>query len=151
MENDEWVGLPEDLEDNLCFVYIIERINCAISEYRYYIGCKMLKKKVKLKPLKDGKRRKAVIKDSDFKSYYGSSKELVADISKNGKENYRRTILHMCKSKSEMKYLELCEQVIRNVLFDEKSYNGIVNLRIGKFKKGFSIDFDDLYKKITNA
>lgn len=148
MEN-SWIGLPDNLDQYHSIVYIIK---CTLPDNNmYYVGVKQILKKCKQKPLKDGKRRKTLYKDNGLLSYYGSSKKLLEDIDKNGKENYTRTVLHLCKSKSESKYLEMCEQVIRNVLFDNKSYNNIVNLRIGKFLKGFTFDFDQLYNKIKSS
>lgn len=148
MDNN-WIGLPDNLEDYHSVVYII---NCILpGQNKYYVGVKQILKRCKQKPLKDGKKRKAIFKDNGLLDYYGSSKKLIEDIEKNGKENYTRTVLHLCKSKSEAKYLELCEQVIRNVLFDENSYNNIVNLRVGRFLKGFTFDFDNLYKKVKGV
>jgi len=37
----------------------------------------------------------------------------------------------MCKSKAEMNYYETKEQFFRDVLFDPKSYNNMINCRIG--------------------
>lgn len=148
MSND-WIGLPDNLNEFHSVVYLVE---CTIpNEYRYYVGVKQVLKRCKLKPLKDGKKRKAVYKDNGLLSYYGSSNKLLADIETNGVENYSRKVLHLCKSKSEAKYLEACEQFIRNVLFDDRSYNEIVNLRIGRFKKGFTLSFDDLYQEIKSS
>lgn len=146
MEN-EWIGLPDNYTDYHSIVYII---NSKIDD-KYYVGVKKLLKRVKRKPLKNKKRGKVVYKDNGLLTYYGSSKNLLEDIAKNGKESYTRTVLHLCQSQSESKYLELCEQVARNVLFDKNSYNSIVNLRVGRFKSDFKFDFDSFYKKVKSV
>ena len=69
-------------------------------------------------------------KESDWREYWGSSKELHKDLIAYGKENYYREILHLCKSKAMMNYLETEEQFKRKVLFTDKYYNGIINCRI---------------------
>lgn len=149
MNESPWIGLPENFNDYHSIVYIIR---CLLpDEPKYYVGVKQVLKRCKQKALKDGKRRKAIFKDNGLMEYFGSSKQLLEDIEKNGKCNYSRTVLHLCHSKSEAKYLELCEQVVRNVLFDPNSYNQIVNLRVGRFKKGFTFDFDQLYKTIKGC
>jgi hypothetical protein len=127
-----WFSNLEMPEDCLGFVYII---NCSANG-KYYIGKKMILRNKKLKPLKGrvNKRNKQV--ESDWKSYTGSCKELNEDIEKYGKENFTFSILRFCQSKWELAYYEAKEQFERNVLFDDQSYNGILNLRIGKAPKG---------------
>ena len=43
---------------------------------------------------------------------------------------FKREILHLCKSKSEMSYLELKEQMDREVLLNDEYYNGIIQVKI---------------------
>lgn len=93
------------------FVYIIERLNIdedSVSP-RYYIGKKTFYNSVKQK----GKR---IIVESDWYSYYGSSEQLSVDIEKYGALNFKRTILHLCRTKGDAGYLEVKEQINRNVL-----------------------------------
>jgi hypothetical protein len=98
------------------FVYEITNI----TNNRKYIGMKFFtaasRKQVK------GKIKKIRI-ESDWKTYYGSSKELQADIDAIGKENFHREILRLCEARGETKYWELKLQVLNNVL-EERFANG---------------------------
>ena len=92
--------IEDDIKDNVGFVYLIE--NCITG--KKYIGKKLFKftrtKKVK------GKKRK-VVKESDWKSYYGSNKKLLEDVQEHGKENFKRKILRLCKTRGTASYYEV--------------------------------------------
>lgn len=131
----EWKNLPEDTSDYIGFVYIIR---CLLPENpRYYIGKKQLLKRIKRKPLKNKTRNRISYKDNDVDKYWGSSKELLSDIEKYGLENFEREVIEMCGSKFHMTFAEISWQMKANVLFDERSYNGILNCRISKIPKGY--------------
>ena len=49
---------------------------------------------------------------------------------KHGPPGFDRKILHLCKTKGEMSYLEAKEQFDRRVLLDDSYYNGIINCKI---------------------
>ncbi|HRO65865.1 MAG TPA: hypothetical protein PKU78_06585 [Candidatus Dojkabacteria bacterium] len=127
--------MPEDTDGYFGFVYLITRTNALPGERRFYIGCKQFQSKTKRPPLKGYKRKRTIIKESNYKSYYGSSNELLSEIDLHGKQNFKREVLHLATCKWELKYLEMLEQVNRKVLFDDSYFNGIVNLRIGKCPK----------------
>lgn len=55
-----------------------------------------------------------VTKESDWKAYTGSNKDLNEDI-KNGAE-YTKEILHFCRDKKQLAYLETKELFVREVL-----------------------------------
>ena len=78
-----------------------------------------------------GKRRK-IRKISDWEEYYGSSKYLHEDIKELGVSNFTREILHLCKSRSECAYLELKEQINREVLESDLFYNDWIQVRVRK-------------------
>jgi hypothetical protein len=125
-----WINEPKDINDYVGFVYIIKNeING-----RYYIGQKKYWSKLKLKPLKGKKLSRYKVKESDWKTYYGSCKELQNDVVKYGKDNFERTILYCCKSKAEMNYIETYEQLSFGCLLDDNSYNGIINCRTNKMQ-----------------
>lgn len=128
-END-WINVPEKIEDWFGFIYRTERINAKEGEKRYYIGKKQFWSNQKRPPLKGKKRGRRVVKESDWKSYYGSSNDLKADIEKYGKENFKREILELTTCKWENAYLELMWQLKENALLREDYYNGILNLRL---------------------
>ena len=132
----EWIGLPENTENIFGMVYLI-RNNNKDSPRKYYIGCKQLLKKTRLKANKTRKRDKIVWKDNDVDKYWGSSKELMEDVAKYGLENFTREIIELCGSKFHMKYAELNWQIKCNALFDPRFYNGIINVRLGRFPKDY--------------
>lgn len=131
---------PEDFtsEDYYGFVYCIT--NRATD--KKYVGKKFFWSKKTLPITKTRKRRKRLLVESDWRSYYGSNKHLVEDVKKCGADMFYREILYLCKSKGECAYLEAKEQFDREVLLSEKYYNGIINCRIGSnsVKKGFTTD-----------
>ena len=116
-------------ENDLGFVYMIQHEPTGI----FYIGKKQLTRRVRLKPLKGKKRHRIVHKDSDWKKYEGSSKQLGIYLS-SSKEGWTFTILKYCKSKSELAYEELKLQMQHDVLRNNKSLNGIINVRLSKIK-----------------
>ena len=84
---------------------------------------------------KNGKKVRKKIKsqiESDWRDYWGSSKELLADIERLGKQHFRREILHFCKSKAECSYIEAKEQFIRGALEKSEYYNGHIMVRVHK-------------------
>jgi hypothetical protein len=115
------------------FVYCIT--NKVLN--KSYIGKKQCVSKVKLKPLKGKKNKRVTIKESDWKSYTGSSKELNEDIIKYGKTNFSFVILEWCNSKFELSYKEIKLQIQEDVLLKENYYNGIINCRLGKVPKNY--------------
>jgi len=122
--------LPEDC---VGFVYLItNQLN-----NRKYIGKKLAKfsrTKQKTVTLKNGTKKKKKVKtqtDSDWMDYYGSSVELSADVNSLGKENFRREILHFCKSKGTMSYVEAKLQFQYEVLEKpDEFYNGHIQVRV---------------------
>ncbi|NBW56629.1 hypothetical protein EBR43_02355 [bacterium] len=119
--------------DAFGFIY---QIRNTVTD-RKYIGKKQCITKLKRPPLKGKKNRRIELKESDWKSYTGSSVELNADIEKYGKDKFEFTILHYCGSKWELGYREIKEQIQRDVILREDYYNGILNVRIGSPPKNF--------------
>lgn len=111
--------------DYVGFVYLItNQIN-----NRKYIGKKNFYFS-KTKILKGKKKRYKV--ESDWLDYYGSNKELAADIESLGKENFKREILRLCKSKGEFSYFEAKYQFDANVLESDEYYNSWIMCRVHK-------------------
>ena len=105
-ETDEYFG----------FVYLIENL----TNGRKYIGRKYFTK-AGYKQV-NGKRKK-IRKASDWEAYYGSNETLKREVAELGAHNFRRTILHLCKTKSEAAYLETFEIFTRHALLDDVYYN----------------------------
>lgn len=116
----------EMIDDYMGFVYIIKNK----SDGKKYIGKKIFKSKRKLPPLKGKTRRRTKVFESDWQDYFGSSDEVRILVEEHGRENFHREILHLCKTKGEMSYLELKEQIDRQVLLDDSYYNGIIQAKI---------------------
>lgn len=107
---------------------------------RIYVGKKQFSHKktrrISKRAIKATKTRKRIevsFIDSGWISYWGSSKDLLADIALLGKENFTREILQFCKSKSDLAYWEVYYQIQKEVLF-KPSYNGWISCRIFKSK-----------------
>ena len=117
---------PSILDNYVGFVYNITNVLTG----RQYIGKKRLKF-VRSKKIKTKKRKIKVTKESDWKTYYGSSNELLLDIEKYGKDQFKREITRFCKSKGECNYWELYYQMVNHVLLNPADYyNNYVGARI---------------------
>ena len=119
--------LPADCEG---FVYIITNQ----TDGRKYIGKKLARFKVTKPPLKGKKNKRRSTKESDLRTYWGSSDHLLDDVQRLGEENFTREILHYCQSRGMLSYLEAKEQFDREVLLSDDYYNGIINVRVGSSK-----------------
>ena len=125
-----WIYLDEpfasdDIGDYIGFVYLLT------DQYdKKYVGKKLFLSKRRLPPLKGKTRRRTKITESDWKTYYGSSEE-VQSLMESG-TLFKREILHLCKTKGELSYMELKEQMDRQVLLRDDYYNGIIQVKIHK-------------------
>lgn len=115
--------VSEDIGEYIGFVYIITDNND-----KKYVGKKLFKSRRKAPPLKGKTRKRTIIKESDWKTYYGSSEEVKALVESGA--SFRREILHLCKTKGQLSYMELKEQVERKVLLRDDYYNGIIQVKI---------------------
>ena len=113
-ENKEVQEIPEGY---FGFVYLITNKITG----RKYIGKKQFNS-YRSKKVKDKKRRKRYILESDWKDYWGSCEELLEDIKELGEDNFSREILRLCKTKGELTYSEVELQIKADVLtaLDEK-------------------------------
>ena len=127
--------LVEQLPENIVgFVY---EITNNISGKKY-IGKKLAffsKTTYRVVTLKNGTKKRKRIRSqvpSDWPTYWGSNQELQEDIKNLGESNFSREILFYCYSKSECSYIELREQILRQVLESDNYYNGIIQVKIHK-------------------
>ena len=116
----------EMIEEYVGFVYIITNLETNMK----YVGKKLFVSKRTLPPLKGKKRKRKVVKESDWMEYYGSSEEVKSLVEEMGGDLFKREILHLCNNRGEMSYLEAKEQFDREVLLDDGYYNGIINCKI---------------------
>ena len=120
-------AIPDQYEG---FVYLITNT----TNNKKYIGKKLAKFKTTKPPLKGRKNKRRGYKESDWKTYWGSSDLLQEDVAKLGEDKFTREIIHFCESRGVMSYLEAKEQFDREVLLNDDYYNGIINVRIGGSK-----------------
>jgi len=128
-------------ENYLGFVYKITNL----TNKKFYIGKKYFwfskKKKLTKTQLAEqtGPGRKPtheiIQTESDWKTYWGSSKELLKDIKELGEEHFECVILKLCKTKKQLTYFEMHYQCINECLMSP-SYNDNI---LGKF---YRKDFD---------
>jgi len=116
----------EMIGDYIGFVYLLT----DKENDKKYVGKKIFISKRRLKPLKGKTRRRVVLKESDWQTYYGSSDEVKSIVEEHGGDRFKREILHLCKNKGELSYLEMKEQVDREVLLRDDYYNGIIQCKI---------------------
>lgn len=108
------------------FIYQITNMLSGKS----YIGRKYLSK-ASSRQVK-GKKRKTRVK-SDWETYWSSSPDLIADITLQGKDNFKREILLWAFSRGECNYLEEKMLYQLEVLERDDFYNSNIRARI--FKK----------------
>ena len=117
----------EDRGDAIGFVYELR----DTENDKRYIGKKNLFSTRRLPPLKGQKRKRKVVKESDWKIYYGSSKNVQFLIEKNGQKRFERKILRLCESKGEMSYWEMLYQMTNHVLLKpDEYYNSFIGGKI---------------------
>ena len=121
-----WMNTPRNIEVHYGFVYLITNL----SNGKMYVGKKAFWKTKKLPPLKGKKNKRHSKVESDWKTYYGSSKELLLDKDKGDK--FLRVMIGYAGNKSELSYKELDAQMGLDVLSNSLFYNGIINVRLNR-------------------
>lgn len=116
-----------NVEDYFGFVYIITNLETN----KKYIGKKFFHHTKKLPPLKGMKRKRTVVKESDWETYYGSSNILKEELKQHGKDKFKREIIKLCTNKKELTYWETKLQFAYGVLEKpDEWYNDNI---LGKF------------------
>jgi hypothetical protein len=116
--------LPEDC---VGFVYLITNL----KDGRKYIGRKYAvstKRKPLTKKQKDAGRvrRDIVKKESDWRTYTGSNKQLNEDIDRLGKDSFRFEILYFAETKGQINYIEVNLQHKHDVILRSDYYNDAI-------------------------
>ncbi len=123
-------------ENTFGFIYEITHLPTG----RKYLGKKQLMSiqtkalgKKELALLTDGRasKKKKVIKESDWKNYYGSQSEIKQLVKEGKKEDFKREILEFVPTKKLLTYYETKYLFLHNVL--EPGSNYINDNILGKF------------------
>lgn len=126
-----WIyeGQPvTELPENVCgFVYEIKNL----TNNKKYIGRKYTqsttRKPLTKKQKESGRvRRDVVKKESNWKTYTGSNKQLNEDIKLLGKENSYFEILYFAETKGQINYIEVNLQHKKDVILREDYYNDAI-------------------------
>ena len=88
-----------------------------------YIGKKKFWSRVTRPPLKGKKNKRRSLKESDWKSYYGSSEVVNNLVENTGEWRFKRKIIRLCKTAGEMSYYEMKEQIENDVLLKPNEYH----------------------------
>lgn len=112
----------EDIGDYQGFVYLITELETGMK----YVGKKFFWS-AGFKQVKGKKKR--IKKESDWKNYFGSNDALKESV-KLSPDGFKREILHLCKKKADCSYMEIKEQIQRDVLFRDDYYNKFIGCKI---------------------
>ena len=118
-------------KDSYGFVYEVTHIPTG----KKYLGKKVLQFNRTLPPLKGTKRKRKVVKESDWLTYYGSHPEITTLIKEGKSLEFEREIIIFTNSKKLLTYFEIKYQMIKEVLESDDYLNYNI---LGKF---FSKDF----------
>ena len=102
----------DDIGDFFGFVYRITNLQSG----KQYIGRKYFVQK-----RKSGNSRRKRTSESNWKAYYGSSKELTEDRKLLGNQAFSREIISLHKTPGKVNYEETRQLFIHNVLIEENS------------------------------
>jgi hypothetical protein len=130
MERLNWLYNDKDFTEDLIGEYygFVYRITNMVDG-KQYIGKKFFYSS-KTKQVKGKKKRFKV--SSDWQTYYGSNDILKKDVIMYGEDQFKREIIHLCKSKGECGYLEAKEQFVNGVLESDNFYNNWIMVRVRK-------------------
>lgn len=132
MDLGHWVTDLNINQSELPYGFVYEITNLVTG--KKYIGKKQCLTVRKQPPLKGKKNKRHKIIETDWRDYTSSCNELNDDLLVHGKDKFEFRIIKWCNGKAEMAYYEAKIQFERDALLRDDYYNGIVNLRISKFK-----------------
>ena len=133
--NEEYKDTPEEYQG---FVYEITELSTG----KKYIGKKNFWRPKTLPKNSRRSRRVKTRVESDWREYYGSNVALQRLVEEHGSDGYKRVILHLCKTKGEMSYMEAKMQFMFDVLLSDEYYNEFIGCKIhakhiSQLKKSF--------------
>lgn len=86
-----------------------------------YLGKKVLHFNRTLPPLKGMKRKRKVVKESDWKNYFGSHVEIKQLIKEEKQDEFERRILQFVPTKKLLTYYE-CKYLFMNEVLENEEY-----------------------------
>lgn len=104
---------------------------------RKYLGKKVLEFNRTLPPLKGTKRKRKVVKESDWKTYYGSHQEIKGLIKEGKQKEFTREILQYVPTKKLLTYFECKYLFIKEVLEGNDYIND--NILAKFYRKDFNV------------
>lgn len=119
----------DDVKDYKGFVYII---TCLYTGKRY-IGQKVFYFSRTLPPLKSSgsKRKRKIQYQSDWVTYWGSNTKLQEIVAANKDPlRFKREILYLCNTASEMNYLEYKLIFANDAILSSEFFNEYIHCRI---------------------
>lgn len=123
----EGVELTEPPKGAVGFVYLITNLDSG----KAYVGKKLFR--FSRRGGARGKRRPARVFESDWRDYFGSSRELLDDVERLGEDTFKREVLHVCSTRGECSYMELVEQCARDVLRKpDEYYNAFIGGKVSR-------------------
>ena len=134
--------VSEDINDLYGFVYRITNLKSG----KTYIGRKYFWQKRKPRNSSNSGKRRRVTSESNWKSYYGSSDELKADVKQYGRESFSREILSVHKTPGRVNYEETRQLFLNNVLTESLTdgtpafYNSNI---LGRYYRKDYFDYDE--------
>ncbi len=121
--NEQFDDTPEAYQG---FVYLITELDTD----KKYIGKKNFWRPKTLPKNSKRTRRIKTRVESNWRSYYGSNKEVQILVERKGSSNYKREILRLCSTKGEMSYYEAKLQFEYDVLLSDEYYNEFIGCKI---------------------
>jgi hypothetical protein len=135
--NNEVIESIEQMPQNV-FGFIYQSIYIPTNEK--YLGKKVLFFNKTLPPLKGFKRKRKVVKESDWLTYFGSH-EKIKELLKEGKQdNFKKEILEFAYNKKHLTYLETKYLFCNNVLENNEYINDNI---LGKFYRKDLVNLTD--------
>lgn len=122
----------EHIGDYIGFIYVLRDMETD----RLYVGKKIFHNKKAKPPLKGKTKRRISYVESDWKDYYGSNPTIQQLMKTCDPYRFKREILHLCMSKSEMGYLETKELFDRGALISDQYFNDWITVRVTKKQLG---------------
>jgi hypothetical protein len=135
----KWKG-REEINSEKYFGFIYKITNKETG--KFYIGKKaywhnkkkkLTKKQLSELPSTPGRKpiHEVIRVESDWKTYWGSNKQLLADIKQYGESKFECWVFKQCLTKKQLTYWEMHYQCKEEVLINsDKSYNDNI---LGKF------------------